>query len=302
MQRRDVLRSAVAAGAAGVASGGAALASAPGAQRRPPRIQTRDGTALFHREWGSGRPLLFVHSLSLSSAMWSYQEAYLGDRGVRCISYDRRGHGQSDGAAPGCDLNTFADDLGTVIEALDLRNVVLVGHSVGCGEILRYIGGHGTSRVAKVVMLAPATPYVVQTADNPYGAPPAYFDQMRAAWAADYPRWLQENRLPFFTPDTSPPMMDWVQMQLLRAHVPTAIAYHRAYVETDLRPDLIKVDRPLLILHGDKDVSAPLEITGRRTAAGIPGAVLKVYPGAAHGLFVTHMDQVNRDIVEFIRT
>ena len=301
MQRREVLLSAVVTGAVGVAAGGTSLASAAGVRQKQTRILTRDGVALFYREWGSGLPILFVHSLSLSSAMWSYQEAFLGDHGIRCISYDRRGHGRSDGSAPGCDLNTFADDLGAVIDGLDLRDVVLAGHSVGCGEIIRYIGRHGTSRVAKIVMLAPTTPYVLQTGDNPYGAPPAYFNQMRAAWAADYPKWLQDNKLPFFTPDTSPQMMDWVQMELLRAHVPTAIAYHRAYLETDLRPDLTKVDRPVLILHGDKDMSAPLEITGRRTALGIPGSILKVYPGAPHGLFVTHMDQVNRDILEFIK-
>ena len=151
-------------------------------------------------------------------------------------------------------------------------------------------------------MLAPTTPFVLQTADNPFGAPAAYFEQMRAAWAADYPRWLQENRTPFFTTDTSPQMMQWIELQLQKAHVPTAVAYHRMYVGTDLRPDLAKINRPVLILHGDKDASAPLEITGRRTALGIPGAVIKVYPGAPHGLFVTHMDQVNRDILGFVNS
>jgi non-heme chloroperoxidase len=292
MQRRNVLLSATAAGAVGIAAGG----------RGEARIRTRDGIGLFHREWGSGRPLLFVHSLSLSSAMWSYQEAFLGDHGIRCISYDRRGHGRSDAPAYGYDLNTLADDLSAVVDSLDLQDVVLVGHSMGCGEIIRYIGRHGTSRVAKAVFLAPQTPYVLQTADNPYGAPPAYFDQVRTAWATDYPKWVQDNKLPFFTAETSAQMMEWIQTELLRAHVPTAIACNRSYVETDLRPDLEKVDKPVLILQGDKDVSAPLEITGRRTAMGIPGAVLKVYPGAPHGLFLTHMDQVNRDILEFVGT
>jgi non-heme chloroperoxidase len=300
MQRRSVLLSSIAAGAVGVATWGGPPASAAGTRREQARIKTRDGVALFYRDWGSGRPVLFVHSLSLSSAMWSYQEAFLGDHGVRCVSFDRRGHGRSDESAPGYDLNTFADDIGAVMDGLELDNVVLVGHSVGCGEIIRYIARHGTSRVAKVVLLAPTTPFVLQTADNPFGAPSAYFEQMRAAWAADYPKWLHENRPPFFTPDTSPPMMDWIQTELLKAHVPTAIAYQRAYIGTDLRPDLVKVNRPVLILHGDKDVSAPLDITGRRTALGIPGATLRVYPGAPHGLFITHMDQVNRDMLAFI--
>ena len=271
----------------------------PHTSRLPVRIQTRDGVELFHRDWGSGRPMVFVHGLSLSATMWGYQEAYLGDRGFRCITFDRRGHGRSGPSSPANDLNTFADDLEEVIDGLDLHDVILVGHSVGCGEIIRYLARHGSRRIAKVILLAPATPFVSLTADNPYGAPAPYFEAMRAQWAADFPQWVDDNKRPFFTADTSPPMMDWMVRELLKAHVPTAIAYHRAYAAFDLRPDLAKVDRPVLILHGDRDVSAPLEITGRRTALGIPGAALKVYPGAAHGLFLTHMDQVNRDILEF---
>jgi non-heme chloroperoxidase len=302
MRRRTVLLPTLAAGALRVATRAGSAASA--VEKRPgqARIRTRDGASLFHRDWGSGRPVLFVHSLSLSSTMWNYQEGFLGDHGLRCISFDRRGHGRSDQSSPSCDLNTFADDIGAVIDGLDLHGVTLVGHSVGCGEIIRYIARHGSSRVTRVVMLAPATPFVLQTADNPFGAPATYFQQMRAAWAADYPRWLQENRAPFFTPDTSPQMMEWIELELRKAHVPTAVAYHRMYVGTDLRPDLVKLDRPVLILHGDKDASAPLEITGRRTAQGIPGAVLKACPQAPHGLFVTHMDQVNRDILGFINS
>jgi non-heme chloroperoxidase len=268
----------------------------------PMKIQTRDGVELFHRDWGTGRPIVFVHSLSLSAAMWGYQEAFLSEHGFRCVSFDRRGHGRSGASAPRHDLNTFADDLREVIDTLDLHDAVLVGHSVGCGEIIRYLARHGTRRVAKVILLAPATPFVLQTADNPHGAPAAYFEQMRAQWAADFPRWIHENKSPFFAADTSAPMTDWLVNEMLNAHVPTAIAYQRAYAATDLRPDLTGIDRPVLVLHGDKDVSAPLEITGRRTALGIPGAVLKVYPGAAHGLFVTHMDLVNRDILEFINS
>ena len=302
MQRRDVLLSSIAAGAVTVAARGAAPAPRAGTRPGQARIQTHDGVFLFHRDWGSGRPVLFVHSLSLSSAMWAYQEAFLSDHGLRCISFDRRGHGRSDQSAPGHDLNTFADDIRTVIDGLELKDVVLVGHSVGCGEIIRYMARHGSSRISKVVLLGPTTPFVLQTDDNPCGAPAAYFEQMRAEWASDYPKWIQDNKSPFFTGDSSPPMMDWMVSVLRQAHPATAIAYHRMYAGTDLRPDLGKVDRPVLILHGDKDASAPLEITGRRTALGIRGAVLKVYPGAPHGLFVTHMDQVNRDILEFINS
>jgi non-heme chloroperoxidase len=298
--RGELFYSAILGDSPGVARPVERAVMADWTERKLPGIRTRDGVALFHRDWGSGRPILFVHSLSLSSAMWGCQESFFCDHGFRCVSFDRRGHGRSGQSAPTHELNVFADDLRAVMDGLDLRNAVLVGHSVGCGEIIRYVARHGSQRVAKIVLLAPATPFVTQTADNPHGAPAAYFEKMRAAWGADYPRWLQENKSPFFIAGTSPAMMDWIEREMLKTPVATAIAYHRAYTATDLRPDLAKMQRPVLILHGDKDVSAPLETTGRRTALGIPGAILKVYPDAPHGLFVTHMDQVNRDILKFI--
>ena len=303
MQRRDVLLSALAAATLGVVAPGRAASATSGAptRRSPAPIRTRDGVGLFVRDWGEGRPMLFVHSWAMNSAMWAYQVADLSDQGLRCVAYDRRGHGRSDIPAGGYDMDTLADDMAAVIEQLDLRDVVLVGHSMGCGEILRYVARHGSGRVAKIAFLAPATPFPLQTADNPHGAPMAYFEQMWAAWARDFPRWVEENRGPFFTPQTSPQMEDWVIRMLEETPTPIAIATSRAMVTTDLRADLGRIDRPTLILHGDKDASAPLELTGRPTTAGIRGAVLKVYPGAPHGLFVTHMDQVNRDLLAFSR-
>ena len=302
MQRRAVLFSAIAAATVGVAIRACAAVAAPALPRpAPSAVRTRDGVGLFVRDWGEGRPVLFVHSWAMSSPMWAYQAADLSDRGLRCVAYDRRGHGRSDVPAGGYDMDTLADDLGEVIEQLDLRDVVLVGHSMGCGEILRYVSRHGTGRVARIAFLAPATPFALQTPDNPHGAPQAYFDQMWAAWARDFPHWVEENKGPFFTPQTSPQMVDWVVRILLETPAPIAIATSRAMVAADLRGDLAKVDRPTLILHGDKDASAPLELTGRPTAAGIRGAELKVYPGAPHGLFVTHMDQVNADLLAFAR-
>jgi non-heme chloroperoxidase len=233
--------------------------------------------------------------------MWAYQVADLSDQGLRCIACDRRGHGRSDVPAGGYDMDTLADDLAAVIEQLDLRDVVLVGHSMGCGEILRYVARHGSGRVAKIAFLAPATPFPLKTPDNPGGAPMAYFEQMWATWAKDFPRWVEENKGPFFAPQTSPAMVDWMIRMLEETPTPVAIATSRAMVTTDLRGDLARIDRPTLILHGDKDASAPVELTGRPTAAGIRGAVLKVYPGAPHGLFVTHLEQVNRDLLAFAR-
>jgi non-heme chloroperoxidase len=233
--------------------------------------------------------------------MWDYQIAPLRDQGLRCVAYDRRGHGRSDPANGAFDIDTLADDMAAVIEALDLRDVVLVGHSMGGAEILRYVGRHGTDRVARIALLAPSTPFLLQTEDNPHGAPAAFFEQMRAQWTADFPKWLEDNKRPFFTPQTSPQMIDWLVAMLLRTPLPMAIETNRVLVQSDVRPALAKVDRPVLILHGDKDASAPLELTGRPTAAGIRGAVLKVYEGAPHGLFLTHMEQVNRDLLDFVR-
>ena len=293
MQRRDLLLTAAAAITE------RADATAPA--KPSPKIRTRDGVELFHREWGSGRPVLFVHAWALSSAMWTYQIADLASRGLRCIAFDRRGHGRSDVPNSGYDLDSLADDLADVIEQLDLHDVALVGMSMGSNEILHYIGRHGTERISRIALLGPTTPFVLQTADNAYGAPQAYFEQTWAAWASDFPKWIEDNKLPFFTPETSVQMMEWVAEMMREMPIPVALATGRAMVTTDLRPVLAKIDRPVLILHGDNDHSAPLEITGRRTAEGIKGAVLKVYPGGPHGLFVTHMKQVNADLLAFLQ-
>lgn len=262
-------------------------------------IRTRDGVRLFHRDWGQGRPMVFVHSWAMSSDMWAYQVAHLSEQGFRCIAYDRRGHGRSEPTSRGFDIDTLADDLATVIDQLGLEDVTLVGHSMGCGEIVRYLARHGSRRVAKVVLLAPATPCVLAKEDNPFGAPMTYFEELREAWRTDFPKWIDDNKAPFVTSETSPQMVEWLVDQLRETPVPVAIAANKAMVNADLRADLGEIDRPTLILHGDKDASAPLDLTGRITAQGVRGSVLKVYDGAPHGLFVTHMEEVNRDILAF---
>ncbi|MDB5468066.1 MAG: Arylesterase [Phenylobacterium sp.] len=297
MHRRDILVSAATLAA------GAAVATRPAtaADHRPAMLRTRDGVQLFHRDWGEGPAVVFAASWALTSEMWAYQVAHLSERGFRCVAYDRRGHGRSDVPARGYDMDTLADDLAAVIEGLQLRDVALVGHSMGGAEVIRYLGRHGSGRVRNVALVAAAAPYLLQTPDNPYGAPQAYFDARLAEWGRDFPKWVADNRAPFFTPQTSPAMSDWLVDQLVSTPVPVAMATFRAMLRRDLRPDLERIDRPTLILHGDKDASAPLEITGRRLAAGIPGARLKVYAGAPHGLFVTHMEQVNADLEAFLR-
>lgn len=302
MQQRNMLLSAATAGALATVAGDAAAATGEATRGQPTVIRADDGVRLFHYDWGEGRrPVLFVHSWALSSQMWDYQIAPLSNQGLRCIAYDRRGHGRSDAPAMRFDMDTLADDMAAVIETLKLRDVVLVGHSMGGAEILRYVSRHGTDRVARIVLIAPTTPFLLQTEDNQHGAPAAAFAQRRAQWRADFPKWVEDNKHPFFTPETSPQMMDWLVALMLRTPLSMAIESSRVLVQTDARPALAKVDRPVLVLHGDKDVSAPLARTGRPTAAGIKGAILKVYEGAPHGLFLTHKDQVNRDLLDFIQ-
>lgn len=299
MQRRQVLSAAALAGAASAVLPIGVRSAAAAATRHTEPVRAKDGTRLFVRDWGEGAPIVFTSSWALNSEMWAYQVAHLSERGYRCIAFDRRGHGRSDVPASGYDMDTFADDLAGVIEALDLKDAVLVGHSLGCSEILRYVGRHGTGRVRKVALVAAASPYLVQTPDNPYGAPMAYFEETMAQWSRDFPKWVEDNRAPFFTPQTSMGMQQWLIDQLTATPVPVAIATMKANL-TDRRPDLARLDRPTLILHGTKDASAPLEITGARLAVTIKGAELKVYDGAPHGLFVTHMAQVNADLERFV--
>jgi len=299
MNRRDILTSGLAAGTVAAAVGGArpAAAQAP----RPTAVYAKDGTKLFFRDWGEGQPVVFTASWALSSEMWAYQVAHLADRGFRCIAFDRRGHGRSDAPGRGYDMDTLADDLTAVIDTLGLRDVILVGHSMGGAEVVHYLARHGAAKVRKVALVAAVGPYMVQTADNPYGAPMAYHQETMRQWAADFPKWAMDNEAPFFTPETSPAMKAWLIDQVLETPVPVAIATFKALIGKDLRPDLPRIDRPTLVIHGDKDASAPLAITGQRLAAGIRGAELKVYAGAPHGLFVTHMDRLNADLEAFFR-
>jgi pimeloyl-ACP methyl ester carboxylesterase len=298
MNRRDILTSGLAASTVTAVASARPVAAQP---HRPTSIRAKDGTLLFHRDWGEGQPVVFAASWALSSEMWAYQVAHLADAGFRCIAYDRRGHGRSDVPGRGYDMDTLADDLAAVIDGLGVTDVILVGHSMGGAEVVRYLGKHGTAKVRKVVLLAAAGPYIVQTPDNPYGAPMTYHHATLSQYATDFPKWAMDNQAPFFTPETSPAMKAWLTDQLLATPVPVAMASFKALIGKDLRLDLPKIDRPTLVIHGDKDASVPLAITGQRLAAGIKGAELKIYPGAPHGVFVTHMDQLNQDLEAFCK-
>jgi pimeloyl-ACP methyl ester carboxylesterase len=265
-------------------------------------VRTRDGVNLFCRTWGdpAGQPVLFAHSWAAHSDMWRYQMADLADRGYRCIAYDRRGHGRSSDPGHGYDTDSLADDMAQVIEAFDLTGAVLVGHSMAGGEIVRYLTRHGSGRVAKIVLIAPTTPCVAKRADNPHGIDPAMFEAVRATWRKDFHKWIGDNAAPFFTPETSPEAVRWMVDLTDSVSLDAAIACNREMTAADFRAEMRRIDVPTLVIHGDVDASAPLELTGRPTAALIPGARLEVYEGAPHGLFVTHMDRLNGDVAALI--
>jgi non-heme chloroperoxidase len=252
---------------------------------------------LHYTDRGTGQPVVLIHGYPLDGASWEKQEDRLLDAGYRVITYDRRGFGASSKPATGYDYDTFADDLAALIERLDLRGVTLVGHSIGGGVIVRYLTRHGAGRV---VLLAPSTPFLLKTEDNPDGVDTAAFELVRAAFARDFPKWLADNARPFVVAETSPEMVQWVQGLMLQCSLKAAIDLNRAQVATDFRPELPGVTVPTLVIHGDVDVSAPLELTGRRTAALIPGARLTVYEGAPHGLMFTHTDRLNADLLAFV--
>jgi len=268
---------------------------------RPATIRTADGLDLHYEDWGSGPPVVLVHSWALHSQMWRQQIPALNEAGFRVVAFDRRGHGASGNNGHGFDMDTLADDLAAVMDQLDLAGAVLVGHSMAGGEIVRYLSRHGSGRVAKVVLLAPTTPYLIKTADNPLGLDATAFEQSRSVWKQDFTRWVADNHAAFFTPETPTVTAQWMISMLLECSLPVALATSAAFTEVDFRPEVAAIDVPTLVVHGTADASAPLEITGRPTAALIPGAELTILPGAPHGLFLTHDREVNQAIVEFAR-
>lgn len=300
MQRRNVLKS-VATAAAGIGLIAANKKAAAGNGLQMPFIETRDRASLFYKDWGAGKPVVFVHGWALHSDMWQYQMIHLAGQGLRCIAYDKRGHGRSSDPGRGYDYDTLADDLAALIERLNLRDVRLVSHSMGGGEIVRYLTRHGTGRIARIVLLASATPFLMKTADNADGVDKRYFDQLRAAWSKDFPKWLADNTKPFFVPETSPAMVEWGVRMCQQASLKALIDCNHAVTETDFRAELRKITVPALVIHGDADQSMPLALTGRKTAQLIPGSQIKVYEGAPHGLFITHLDRLNRDLLAFIK-
>jgi pimeloyl-ACP methyl ester carboxylesterase len=265
-------------------------------------IMTGQGAVLFYRDWGAGEPVLFLAGWTLTSDMWAYQMEPLCRQGLRCVAYDRRAHGRSSDPGRGYDYDTLADDLADVIQALGLENVTLVAHSFASGEVVRYLTRHGSGRIARVVLVAPAAiPFLLQTDTNPVGVPAQVFEQVRDTFLSDFAGWAEDNAEPYCVPGTSRAMIEWTIRMMTQTSLQAAGELNRIQVGTDFRPELARLDVPVLILHGDRDASAPLEVTGRPAAALIPGARLVVYEGAPHGLYFTHKQRLNHDIANFVR-
>ena len=266
-------------------------------------IECVDGTNLFFRDWGTGRALVFLAPWTLNSAWWEYQIADLSARGVRCVAYDRRGHGRSDEPTHGYEFDTLADDLQTVLEQLALREVTLVGQSMGCGEVVRYLSRHGSDRVARIVLVSTITPFRLKTDDNPDGVDRAVLENVRKVLSKERPHPIAAAAPAFFGApknNVSQEIMDWwLRMIVDGCSLKVMLDLHKIYTETDFRPELRKISVPTLLVHGDNDSSTPLEMTARKTVPLITGCQLKVYEGAAHGLPFTHADRLNADLLAF---
>ncbi|MBB5060912.1 non-heme chloroperoxidase [Granulicella aggregans] len=270
-------------------------------------ITTKDGTKIYFKDWGTGEPVVFSHGWPLSSDAWDAQMLYLGQQGYRVIAHDRRGHGRSGQSWGGNNLDTYADDLAELIEALDLRNISLVGHSTGGGEVTRYVGRHGNKRLSKLVLIGAIPPVMLQSEKNPGGLPLSVFDGLRAGVVADRSQFMKDLSLPFYgynKPDAkvSQGVRDSFWLQAMQASVVGTCECIKAFSETDLTEDLKKIEVPTLILHGDQDQIVPIADSSLLSSKIVKNATLKVYPGAPHGMSVTHADEVNADLLAFLQS
>ncbi len=269
-------------------------------------IMTNDDTAIYYKDWGNGRPVIFSHGWPLNSDAWDEQMLFLASRGFRCIAHDRRGHGRSSQPWDGNDLDRYADDLSQLLEALAVEDAIVVGHSTGGGEVTRYIGRHGTRRVAKVAIGFAIPPLMLKTDANPGGLPIEVFDGIRADLLRDRGEFYRELSAPFYGANrpgsnVSQGVKDMFWAWSMQAGLRGAFECVKAFSETDLTEDLKRIDVPTLIIHGDDDQIVPIAELALMSAKIVPGAVLKVYPAAPHGLMVTHREQFNADLLAFIR-
>jgi non-heme chloroperoxidase len=269
-------------------------------------LTTRDGAKIFYKDWGTGQPVVFSHGWPLSADAWEDQMLFLASRGFRCIAHDRRGHGRSSQPWNGNDMDTYADDLATLAETLDLQGAIHVGHSTGGGEVARYIGRYGTKRVAKAVLIGAVPPLMLRTAANPGGLPMETFDAIRAGVLADRSQYFKDLTAPFYGANrpgakVSQGLRDSFWLQGMQAGLKAAVDCIRAFSETDFTNDLKAFDVPTLVLHGDDDQIVPIANSALLSAKAIPKARLVVYAGGSHGMCSTEKDRVNEDLLAFFK-
>lgn len=270
-----------------------------------PTIKTKDNTEIYYKDWGKGQPLVFSHGWPLTADAWEDQMIFLAAKGYRCIAHDRRGHGRSGQTWDGNNLDTYADDLADLVAALDLRDAIHIGHSTGGGEVTRYIGRHGTTRVAKAVLIGAIPPLMLQTEKNPGGLPMSAFDELRTSMLTDRSQFFKELSAPFYGANragsnVSQGLRDFFWLQgMMGGHKPEYDCI-KAFSETDLTEDLKRFDIPTLILHGDDDQIVPIGASAMMSSKIVKGAILKVYPGAPHGMCSTLKDKVNADLIAFL--
>lgn len=275
--------------------------------RKVSTITTKDGTEIFYKDWGKGRPLVFSHGWPLNADVWDDQMMFMASCGYRCVAFDRRGHGRSSQPWEGNNYDTFAEDLSVLIGGLDLKSAVLVGHSAGAGDIARYIGRHGTARVSGTVLVSAIPPLMLKTAGNPGGVPIEVFDSIRAGVAGDRAQFYRDlGDGPFFGANrpgskVSQGIKDAFWLWCMQVGLRASYEGIKAFSETDFTPDLKRFDVPTLIIHGEDDQNVPIANTALLSSKLIKKAVLKVYPGAPHGLTITHKDKFNDDLLTFVK-
>jgi non-heme chloroperoxidase len=269
-------------------------------------ITAKDGTEIYYKDWGKGPAVTFSHGWPLSSDAWDGQMLFLAQRGFRVVAHDRRGHGRSSQASSGNDMNGYADDLAAVIEALDLKEVTLVGHSTGGGEVARYIARHGTKRVARAVLIAAVPPIMLKSATNPEGLPMEVFDSIRNGLMNDRSQFYKDLALQFYGANrpgakVSQGTLDQFWLWSMQAGLKNAYESIKAFSETDQTEDLKQFDVPTLVLHGEDDQIVPVKDSAKKSARLIKGAKEIYYPGAPHGITATHQDQVNAELLKFLK-